>query len=135
MLKNTLLLLILVSATYGFSQEIDNRLLAKYSKEEINSIRKNNPEEYTFLVNALDKGVVISEIPAQKAKDIVFDGTLEIDPNGTHTFISLGKEITDRYQYYKIAGTSKMLTIKPRPVKHTQEIKIVRNNHKANKKH
>ncbi|MGV3630699.1 MAG: hypothetical protein ACO1O6_05820 [Bacteroidota bacterium] len=130
MLKNTLLLLLLVTASYGFSQEIDQRLLAKYSREEIASIQKNNPEEYKFLIKALDKGVFVSEIPAQKAKDIVFDGTLNIDPNATHTFISLGKEITDRYQYYKIAGTTKMLTIHPRMSLDDREIKTVKNNHK-----
>lgn len=115
MKKNILLLLLVFSTSiYSFCQDIDKRLLKKYSKKEIIKIQKENPNEYTFLVNALNKGVFISEIPEQKAKSIAFDGTLNIDPNETHTFISLGKEITDKYQYYKIEGTNKMLAILPR---------------------
>jgi hypothetical protein len=135
MLKNTLLLLILASSFYGFSQEIDKRLLARYSREEMLQLQKNDPAEYNFLINAVNKGVFISEIPTQKGKDIVFDGTLEIDPNGTYTFISLGKEITTRYQYYKIAGSTKMLTIQPRLSLDERELKnveirTVKNTHK-----
>ena len=131
MLRNALFLLLLLSSCYGFSQEVDQRLFPKYSKQELLTLQKNNPEEYKFLVNALNKGVFISEIPTQKAQNIVFDGTLEIDPNATHTFISLGKEITNRYQYYKIAGTKKMLTIHPRMSLDEREIKTVKNNHKV----
>jgi hypothetical protein len=135
MLKNTLLLLLLVSSCYGFSQEIDTRLLAKYSKEELVSLQKNDPAEYTFLINALNKGVFISEIPTQKGKNIVFDGTLNIDPKGTYTFISLGKEITDRYQYYKIGGTTQMLAVQPRFSLDEREqknvkVRTVKNTHK-----
>lgn len=115
MKKNFLLLLLVFSTSiYSFCQDIDKRLLQKYSKKELVKIQKENPNEYTFLVNALNKGVFISDIPEQKAKSIIFDGTLKIDPNETHTFISLGKEITDKYQYYKIEGTNKMLAILPR---------------------
>lgn len=115
-MKKTLILLVLAFTTsiYYYSQDIDKRLLKKYSKKEIKAIQKNTPDEYTFLINALEKGVFISEIPEKKASTIVFDGTLNINPNEVHTFMSLGKEITDRYQYYKIEGTNKMLAILPR---------------------
>ena len=108
------LLLFTISGYSAISQEFDQRLMQKYSKSEITNLQKNNPEEYNYLVNALDKGVYISEIPMQKASSITFNGTLNIDLSKKHTFISLGKEITDSYQYYKIEGTTKMLCILPR---------------------
>jgi hypothetical protein len=110
----TLLLLVVGFSQFVASQDFDARLLGKYSKQEIKKMQESNPNEYQFLVNALDKGLFISEIPAEKAKDVVFDGTLKIDPKGTHTFITLKKEILERYQYYKIEGTNMMVVILPR---------------------
>ncbi|MES2589661.1 MAG: hypothetical protein V4622_11830 [Bacteroidota bacterium] len=113
MLRITLIFLALISFKLTtYSQEIDKRLLPKFSEKELFEMQKNDPKEYTFLVNALDKAVFIGEIPDKK--DIKFDGVLKINPNEVHTFISLGKEITDSYQYYKIKGTTKMLGILPR---------------------
>lgn len=112
--KFLLLLLVFSTSVFSFCQDIDKRLLQKYSKKELVKIQKENPNEYTFLIKALDKGVFICDIPQQKSKSIVFDGSLKIDPNETHNFISLGKDITDKYQYYKIEGTNKMLAILPR---------------------
>lgn len=110
----TLLVLVLGFSSIAECQDFDQRLLGKYTKKEIVKMQESNPNEYQFLVNALDKGLFISEIPAEKAKDVVFDGTLKIDPKGTHTFISLKKDILERYQYYKIEGTNMMVVILPR---------------------
>ncbi len=96
------------------AQDIDERLLVKYSKSEIESIKRLQPEHYQFLINALDRGVFISEIPFEKNENIAFDGTLTIDINESHNFLTIRKEITDKYQYYKIAGTTKMLVILPK---------------------
>ncbi len=101
-------------AAHSNAQEVDSRLLVKYKKSEIQKIMKEDPSHYQFLINALDRGLFIAEIPTEKGKDVVFDGTLNIDPNATHTYLSLGKEILDRGQYFKIAGTNKMLVIQPR---------------------
>lgn len=115
MLKKIILFsLFFIGTTALFSQEIDQRLLKKYSKKELLEMQKNDPQEYQFLINALDKGLFICEIPSQKGKEVTFDGTLKIDPTQTHTYISLGKEITDKYQYYRIEGTTKMLVIQPK---------------------
>lgn len=106
--------LLFLFAAYSSAQEVDSRLLVKYKKAEIQKIMKQDPSHYQFLINALDRGLFIAEIPAEKAKDVVFDGTLNIDPNATHTYLTLGKEILDRAQYFKIAGTNKMLVIQPK---------------------
>lgn len=98
------------------AQQVDSRLLGKYSVIELQKMQTAQPEQYQFLLNALNKGVYIAEIPQQKAKDIVWDGELNIDPAKTHTFITLNKEITENYQYYKITGTTKMLIILPKAI-------------------
>jgi hypothetical protein len=99
---------------FAQNNAIDSRLLTRYSSSELKSMQKSQPNEYRFLITALDKGVYITDIPLEKEKGIVWDGVLKIDPNGTYTFISLNKEIMDRYQRYKIEGSNKMLTILPR---------------------
>ena len=75
---------------------------------------KEDVATYKFLINCLNKAIFIADIPAEKAKDIKFNGEIEIDPNAKHTFLSLGLQITDEYQYYKIEGTNKMLVVLPR---------------------
>lgn len=96
------------------AQEIDSRLLVKYKKSEIKKMMNENPTEYQFEINALNRGMFISEIPTEKGKDIVFDGEIKLNLEKEHTYLSLGKEITDRYQYFKIKGTNKMVVIQPR---------------------
>lgn len=104
----------LFSFTSVFAQNMDERLLVKYNKAEIETMMKSQPAEYQFLINALDKGMFISEIPFEKNENISFDGTLNIDPYGSHNFLTIGKEIKDRYQYFKISGTTMMVVILPR---------------------
>ncbi|MBI2258471.1 MAG: hypothetical protein HYU67_06185 [Flavobacteriia bacterium] len=113
-MKKLLLFSMLILSTLLFSQEIDQRLLVKYNSSEIKKIQKDNPNEYLFLINALNKGIFIGDIPQEKSKSIVFDGEITVDLTQTHTFLTLGLEIKDKYQYYKIKGTNKMLGVLPR---------------------
>jgi hypothetical protein len=104
---------LLISAASAFAQNFDQRLESYYTQEQIQDLIENDPETYHFLVNALNKAIFIAEIPQEKAP-VQYNGTLFIDPNETHTFLSLGLEITDMYQYFKIEGTNKMLVVLPR---------------------
>jgi hypothetical protein len=106
--------LIFMIGTNLEAQEIDSRLLVKYKKSEIKKMMAENPSEYQFELNALNRGMFISEIPAEKGKDIVFDGEIKLNLEKEHTYLSLGKNIIDRYQYFKIKGTNKMVVIQPR---------------------
>jgi hypothetical protein len=106
--------LIFMIGTNLEAQEIDSRLLVKYKKSEIKKMMAENPSEYQFEINALNRGMFISEIPAEKGKDIVFDGEIKLNLDKEHTYLSLGKAIIDRYQYFKIKGTNKMVVIQPR---------------------
>ena len=104
MIKSLLFFTALFIAGISFSQSThDSRLLEKYSEEQLTELKVESPEEYQVLVNALERGIFIGEIPAQKGKDVQFDGELDVDPEGEHTFISLGIELKDNeYQYFKI---------------------------------
>jgi hypothetical protein len=112
--KPFLLGLLFSIATISFGQTYDSRLEPHYSKEQIQTMIKEDVATYKFLINCLNKAIFIADIPAEKAKDIKFNGEIEIDPNAKHTFLSLGLQITDEYQYYKIEGTNKMLVVLPR---------------------
>jgi len=105
--------LFLFTAVEVSAQNHDPRLEPYYSAEQIQELLENDKETYQFLINALNKAIFIADIPQEKTP-VVYNGTLSIDLNETHTFLSLGLEITDRYQYYKIEGTEKMLVVLPK---------------------
>ena len=99
---------------FSFSQH-DQRLLIKYSQNELDAMKSNDYENYKILENALDKGIFIGEIPTEKSKEIVFDGELAINLNETHTFLSLGITLKENeYQYFKIKGTNKLVGVLPK---------------------
>jgi hypothetical protein len=106
--------LFLSISTISFGQTYDSRLEPHYTKEQIQTMIKEDVATYKFLINCLNKAIFIADIPAEKAKDIMFNGEIQIDPNAKHTFLSLGLQITDEYQYYKVEGTNKMLVVLPR---------------------
>jgi hypothetical protein len=102
-------------ASLSHSQEHDARLLAHFEKTELSELKANQPEEYEFLTLAVEKAIFIGPIPQEKEKDITFDGEIEIDPNGKHTYLSLGIEIKEnQYQYFKIKGTNQLVGVLPK---------------------
>lgn len=115
MKKFILLFTLLLLVFTGFSQDHDSRLLEKYSQEELDEMKENNPDEYKFLNIALEKAIFIGPIPTEKGKDVKFDGELSLDPEGSHTFLSLGITLKENeYQYFKIEGTDQMVGVLPK---------------------
>lgn len=115
MIKKIITICFLSLAAISYSQEKhDARLLERYTSEELTTIQMENPEEYEILVHALEVGISIGDIQEGKGKDLVFDGELDADPSLNHTYISLGVELINRYQYYKFKGTNKMVIIRPK---------------------
>jgi len=106
-------LIIFFTSCQAIAQNYDSRLEPYYSKEQIKEMQQKDKDTYNFLVNALDKAIFIADIPKEKTP-VVYNGTLSIDVNAAHTFLSLGLQITDKYQYYKIEGLEKMLVVLPR---------------------
>lgn len=113
-LKAPLIGMLLLMGTTSFAQTYDSRLEPHYTKDQIQTMIREDVATYKFLVNCLNKAIFIADIPAEKANDIKFNGDLKIDIDKNHTFLSLGLEITEEYQYYRIEGTTKMLVVLPR---------------------
>ena len=96
----------------SLSQEVDSRLLDRYSVEELTEMYSNNTKEYNFLVYAIDKAVYITDVPEGKKTDFE-----SIDISGSElNFVSLGLEIKDVNQYFKVVGENKLLVVKSRYV-------------------
>jgi hypothetical protein len=115
----TIMKTILITATLffvnmAFGQTYDQRLEPYFAIEDIQKMIREDIQQYKFLLNALNKGIFISDIPQEKASSIEYNGELNIDPEEKHTFLSLGLDFTDLYQYYRITGTEKMLVVLPK---------------------
>lgn len=91
------------------AQEIDQRLLERYTTAEINEIQNNSPEKYNMLVYALDHACYIADLPEGKQADLK---TIQLSSLQDLNYISLGLEIEASNQYYRIQGENKMLVVK-----------------------
>jgi len=91
-----------------FSQKIDDRLLERYTLEELNELKKNDNEKFIFLNYALNNATYIGDIPLEKNLQLE---VIEM-PSENATFISLGYEIENNNQFYRIQGTDKMLIVR-----------------------
>jgi len=94
----------------GISQQIDSRLLQRYTEIQLSNIQLENPEEYALLNYALDNAVYFSDLPKEKSKDLQ-----EISlPNAEPTFINLGLDLKDKNQYFIVREQNKLLVVKSR---------------------
>lgn len=115
MLKKIITLSLLFVAIFSYSQEeFDARLLERYSAQELTEMQKNNPEELKILNRALEVGISIGPIQEGKDQKIPFNGEIEGDPNKEQTFISLGLDLKNEYQYYRFKGTDQMVIVRPK---------------------
>lgn len=105
----SLVCFVLISMSSAFSQEIDQRLLPKYSTEELKTMITSNPEEYNMLTYALDNGMYVANYSSSKGGQFE---TIMVDPEALPTFIELNLEIKDQNQYFKIDGFDKLLVVK-----------------------
>lgn len=99
-------------ATVSFSQELDERLLEKYTVEELNEMIANSPNEYALLDYALDNAIYYAIGPNPKAASLE---VITLPAEGA-TFIDLGLKIEELNQYFKISGEDKILVVKSRVV-------------------
>jgi hypothetical protein len=94
----------------SFAQQVDSRLLERYSDIQLESMQQENPQEFALQMYALDNAVYFSEVPKGKTS-----GLQKISlTSATPTHISLGLEIEDENQYFLVDGEDRMLVIKSR---------------------
>ena len=116
-MKSTLIIIALIASTLSVvaqSQNIDKRLLAKYSVEELDNIKTSSPKEYKILNHCLDNGWYLSALPTEKMKNNDGRiGSIVIKDIKKINFFELNIElIQDDYQFFAIEGTQQMLVVK-----------------------
>ena len=100
---------IIISMSSAFAQEIDDRLLSKYSERELKKMIETDSDQYNLLDYALDNALYVANYDSSKGGNFE---TILVDANDLPTFIELGLEITDRNQYFRISGEDKLLVVK-----------------------
>lgn len=96
------------------SNKIDDRLLVKYSVEELDAIKNEKPTEFIFIKYCLDNAWYLQALPLEKMKNNDGRiGKITIQDITNINFYSLDIEIIKNdYQFFAIEGTDKMLVIK-----------------------
>lgn len=92
-----------------YSQDIDERLLSKYSQDELISIMENSPEEYQMLKYALDNAMYVAPYTNVKGQTLE---TIAVDSDNLPSFAELNLDIKSVNQYYRIQGEDKVLVVK-----------------------
>ena len=93
----------------GISQEIDKRLLGKYSEVELADLQLNSPDRLALLTYALDNACYFSDLP--EGKSVVLE-TISLTEIDVINYINLGLDIEAQNQYYRVEGQDKMLVVK-----------------------
>lgn len=109
-----LLLGLLISCSVAFSQQtatdFDQRLLAKYSAEQIRELQKTQPQLIAYWTFYLDNAYTIEDIYTEK--EVPFSGTIKLkDPQ---SFNILASEVTmnrDKATFYRIKNSNKILVV------------------------
>jgi len=117
-MKNTLLVMAFIVASISVvaqtTKKDDKKLLVKYTVEEINTIKAEQPEEYKFLTYCIDNAFYIAEMPAEKIKANPSNfGEISIKNLSKINFYQLNISLKENdYQSFVIKGTSKVLIVK-----------------------
>lgn len=102
--------LTLLTSSFVFSQDYDNRLLKSYSADELTQIQADSPADMKVLVYGIENACYFSEYP--KGKEMPGMLTIKISGDKIPCYTDLGLKIQDQNQYFKIEGTTKMLVVK-----------------------
>ena len=100
--------------TSAQSKKIDDRLLVKYTSEELRTIKKESPEQIQFLNYCIDNAFYVTDLPTEKAnKNDGRIGSIVVKDIENINFFQLGVELVqDDYQYFAIEGTDRLLVVK-----------------------
>lgn len=108
--KLSFLALIVLGLSFSIqAQDVDQRLLSKYSSIELANLKSSNLAEYEFEVYCLDHAITKAKYSTEKG------GTYpEINmPSASSTYLDLGlKILKDKNQVFKISGTDELLVVK-----------------------
>lgn len=105
----TFLGFLLVSSSTLFAQEIDERLLSRYSREDLQAMIQSDIDQYNVLDYALDNALYVANYDGSKGDEFTL---ISVDVNSLPTYLDLNLHITDQNQYYRIEGQDKLLVVK-----------------------
>ena len=116
-MKHTLFILLFSVITLSLSAQkstIDERLLTKYSQQELNVLQTENPEELKYITYCIENAFYWGEVPQEKVKfypDMFKEITLE--NTSTKNFYELDvKVLDDHSQYFIVNGSNRLLVVK-----------------------
>lgn len=107
----TLICTLFIGAGYSQQSDFDERLLAKFSIEELNAMDDNS---LAFNTYCIESAFEIMPFPTEKEGDAAINGARNIADLESINFFELNVTLKeDQYQYFKLLGTDQMLMIKP----------------------
>lgn len=111
-----ILLFVCTISIQAQSNNIDKKLLKKYSKKELSALKANNPTEYEFAKYCVDNAFYIGETSKEKVATSPDEyGKIKIKDLIDINFFELNIDLKQRdYQIFVIKGTSKILVVKPK---------------------
>lgn len=112
MKKLLLMTAIVLIGLSAFAQtKSNNKLLKKFSATEIDAM---DIETLRFNTYCVDNAFLIVDFPTEKSGNMAIDGDKTIANINAVNFFDLDIELLEeKYQYFTIAGTDKLLIVKP----------------------
>ncbi len=111
-------ILAVIIAASGFSQSFNEKLLVKYSHDEIQQLKADNPNEFELLNYFVENGFRIIDMPDKPIdhKELIKieDGSKEISSSDLAGFNPLEYEnciYGSERQYFKAGNTGKLVII------------------------
>jgi len=116
-MKSIFLIFMLIAFSFSMvaqNKGVDKRMLAKYSTEELNKIKSEDPKEYKFLNYCIENAFYVAEMPQEKIKANPSKfGEISIKNISKINFYKLNVELKENeYQSFVIKGTKKILIVK-----------------------
>ncbi|MCX6190936.1 MAG: hypothetical protein NT109_01500 [Flavobacteriia bacterium] len=87
----------------------EKELLKVYNKSELNNFKKDN-DQFAVLCYAIDHAIYMIDAP--KDKDVSAFPEIAIKMDQVPLFTDLNIKISDRSQYFRVAGQNKLLIVK-----------------------
>lgn len=125
-LFTVLISFVLVASSQITTPEVNPKLLSKYSAEQLNQIKTDNPEELDYLNFYVDNSFVLMDFPVDKPipyqqlykKDIQTGEYIEITSvdqieENFNPYLYKCDTYKDKPLFYRIGQTNKMIKMRP----------------------
>ncbi len=112
-MKSKITLFFIFFTSILFAQTSNDLMLSKYSKVDIEYMKKNNPNEYKFIKYSSLSGYYFVDLPGKKKFNNRITGNVVIDDISEFNFLDLGIDfLKDDYKYYTVQNKKVLLVVK-----------------------